>query len=119
MLYNLIIECITFTDEEVNFVKDCLLDMEVRLQLSEFLQAFTSPRCVVNEECLQTLGKIVRVVLDELWKNKENNSLKELNSVMHASQLLFTFKNEQQKLGGGSRSVKVYLSVYFDDHQIW
>lgn len=33
MLYNLIIECITFTDEEVNFVKDCLLDMEVRLQL--------------------------------------------------------------------------------------
>ena len=52
MLYNLIIECITFTDEELNFVKDCLLDMEVRLQLSEFLQAFTSPRCVVNEECL-------------------------------------------------------------------
>ena len=52
MLYNLIIECIPFTDEEVKFVKDCLQYMEVRQQLSEFLQAFTSPRCVVNEECL-------------------------------------------------------------------
>ena len=85
MLFNLVIECIPFTDDEVMFVKDCLLDTEVRQQLAEFLQAFSSPRCVVSEECLQLLGHIVRVVLDELWKTKENNSLRELNSVMHAS----------------------------------
>ena len=30
MLYNLIIECIPFNEEEMNFVKDCLLNMEVR-----------------------------------------------------------------------------------------
>ena len=65
------------------------------------------------------LGQLVRVVLDELWRTKENSSLKELNSVMHASQLLFTFKNEAQKLGSGTRSIKVYLSLYIDDHEIW
>ena len=72
MLYNLIIECITFTDEEVNFVKDCLLDMEVRLQLSEFLQAFTSPRQLENEDCLSMLGSIIRCVLDILWNDRES-----------------------------------------------
>ena len=119
MLFNLVIECVPFTDDEFAFVQDCLADQEVRFQLAEFLQAFSSPRCVVNEECLQMLGQLVRVVLDELWRTKENSSLKELNSVMHASQLLFTFKNEAQKLGSGTRSIKVYLSLYIDDHEIW
>ena len=52
MLFNLVIECVPFTDDELAFVQDCLRDPEVRQQLAEFLQAFSSPRCVVDEGCL-------------------------------------------------------------------
>ena len=38
---------------------------------------------------------------------------------MHASQLLFVFKEENAKMHGSTRSVKVYLSSYINDHQIW
>ena len=74
------------------------------------------------------LGSIIRCVLDILWSDRESQSLRELNSIMHASQLLFIFKEEQMRKAGHSgnnamaqttRSVKVYLSSYICDHQIW
>ena len=74
------------------------------------------------------LGSIIRCVLDILWSDRESQSLRELNSIMHASQLLFIFKEEQMKKAGQAgnnsmaqttRSVKVYLSSYICDHQIW
>ena len=64
------------------------------------------------------LGKVCRTVLDILWADKENNSLRELNQIMHASQLLFIFKTESLP-NNQTRSVKVYLTAYFDDHVIW
>lgn len=66
------------------------------------------------------LGKVCRMVLDILWQDKENHSLRELNQIMHASQLIFIFKDESlPNKGGGIRNIKVYLSSYIDDHTIW
>ena len=94
LLFNLTIECIPFTPDEYTYVISQLGDKDVRQQLSDFLQDFTSPRNLDSEECLSMLGKICRTVLDILWADKENNSLRELNQIMHASQLLFIFKQE-------------------------
>lgn len=67
-------------------------------------------------------------MLDILWTDREQQSLRELNSIMHASQLLFVFKEEALKnhktgapntLAQSTRSVKVFLSSYICDHQIW
>ena len=44
------------------------------------------------------LGSIIRCVLDILWKDRESQSLRELNSIMHASQLLFVFREEKLKI---------------------
>ena len=79
------------------------------------------------------LGSIIRCVLDILWKDRESQSLRELNSIMHASQLLFVFREENLKVVRTSsssssglvarqqstRSVKVFLSNYICEHQIW
>ena len=58
-------------------------------------------------------------MLDILWSERETQTLRELNSIMHASQLLFIFKEENVKVHGSTRSVKVYLSNYINDHQIF
>ena len=77
-------------------------------------------------------------MLDILWSDRESQSLRELNSIMHASQLLFVFKEEHlttksiaaQSTSSGAlasaeshqnntRTVKVYLSGYICEHQIW
>ena len=83
------------------------------------------------------LGSIIRCVLDILWSDRESQSLRELNSIMHASQLLFIFKEEHLTKSvksnssasnalsaaashqNNTRTVKVYLSGYICDHQIW
>ena len=68
---------------------------------------------------MSTLGSIIRCVLDILWSERETQTLRELNSIMHASQLLFIFKEENVNVHGSTRSVKVYLSNYINDHQIF
>ena len=82
------------------------------------------------------LGSIIRCVLDILWSDRESQSLRELNSIMHASQLLFVFKEEHLTKSisssnssaltaagashqNNTRTIKVYLSGYICDHQIW
>ena len=78
------------------------------------------------------LGSIIRCVLDILWNDRESQSLRELNSIMHSSQLLFVFREENLKvvksqstssanssMAQPTRSVKVYLSSYICEHQIW
>jgi len=77
------------------------------------MQAFTSPRNVRDEKCLEMFGEIIRAVIDLLCEDKDNSNLRELNSIMHSSQLLFTFKNET------NRMTKVYLHQYISDHEIW
>ena len=79
LLFNLTIECIPLTPDEFTYVIENISDAAVRQQLSDFLQDFTSPRNLDSEECLLMLGKICRTVLDILWADKENNSLRELN----------------------------------------
>ena len=85
------------------------------------MMSFTSPRNLNNEECLVQLGKTCQTVLNILWNDKENSSLRELNSIMQASQLLFVFRHETVTgmKGTQQRLVKVFLSSYFDDHEIW
>ena len=70
---------------------------------------------------MNTLGSIIRCVLDILWSDRESQTLRELNSIMHASQLLFVFKEDNVKAmqGNTSRAVKVYLSTLINDHQTW
>lgn len=89
------------------------------------------------------LGSIIRCVLDILWSDRESQSLRELNSIMHASQLLFVFKEEHlttkspltvssqpssssnssaalaSSHQSNTRTIKVYLSGYICEHQIW
>ena len=80
------------------------------------------------------LGSIIRCVLDILWSDRESQSLRELNSIMHASQLLFIFKEEHMTKSvtsssssaltaathqNNTRTIKVYLSGFICDHQIW
>ena len=121
MLFSLVIESMPLSADDVTFILTQVETLESRQQLSEFLQAFSSPVNIENEECLNTLGSIIRCVLDILWSDRESQTLRELNSIMHASQLLFIFKEENVKAMHGSttRSVKVYLSSLINDHQIW
>lgn len=94
LLYNLVLENQPLTTDDLSYILTQLENMEARQALQEFLQAFTSPQIIENEECLNMLGSIIRCVLDILWSDRESQSLRELNSIMHASQLLFVFKEE-------------------------
>jgi len=116
LLFSLVIECNPLQSDDIVFILSQLETLEARQQLSEFLQAFTSPRNIDSEEILSTLGSIIRCVLDILWSDRETQTLRELNSIMHASQLLFIFKEENVKVVGSTRSVKLYLSSYINDH---
>lgn len=62
------------------------------------------------------LGEIVKFVIDLLYEEKDNQNLKELNSIMHVSQLLFTFKEDS---AAGNRLTKVFLNAYINEHEIW
>ena len=62
------------------------------------------------------LGEIVKFVIDLLYEEKDNQNLKELNSIMHASQLLLTFKEDS---AAGNRLTKVFLNAYINEHEIW
>jgi len=71
-LYNLVIENMLLCPDELSFILTQLETPEARIQLSEFLQAFTSPRNLDSEECLMMLGSIIRCVLDILWNDRES-----------------------------------------------
>ena len=71
-LFNLVIENMVLTPDELTYILTQLESVEARQQLSEFLQAFTSPRNLDSEECLSMLGSIIRCVLDILWNDRES-----------------------------------------------
>lgn len=71
LLFNLVIECTPLNSDELSYILTQLEFSESRAQLSDFLQAFTSPRNIDSEECLSTLGSIIRCVLDILWSDRE------------------------------------------------
>jgi len=113
LIYQLVVESRLMSISELDFALDHLQQSQIRQSLSEFMQAFTSPRNVRDEKCLEMFGEIIRAVIDLLCEDKDNSNLRELNSIMHSSQLLFTFKNET------NRMTKVYLHQYISDHEIW
>lgn len=100
----------------MDFVKAHLDQSAIRTQFADFLQAISSPRSVRDEKCLEQLGEIAKTVIDLLYEEKDNQNLKELNSIMHASQLFFTFRDDN---ASGNRLTKVFLSAYIIEHEIW
>lgn len=59
---------------------------------------------------------MIKVVIDLLQDEKDNQNLKELIAIINASQLLFTFKEDG---GPGNRLIKVFLNSYINEHEVW
>lgn len=116
LIYKLVIENRPLTAREMDFIKTHIEKPSIRQQFSEFLQAFSSPRSIRDEKCLEMLGEVIKVVIDLLQDEKEPQNLKELIAIMHASQLLFTFKEDG---GPGNRLIKVFLNSYINEHEVW
>lgn len=116
LIYKLVIENRPLSQKEMDYVKMHIEKPNIRSQFSDFLMAFTSPRSIRDEKCLEMLGDIIKVVIDLLIEEKDNSNMKELISIMHCSQLLFTFKEDG---GAGGRMTKVFLNSYISEHEIW
>lgn len=116
LICSLVLESRQLYPKELEFVKMHIEKPAIRQQFSEFLNAFQTPRNVRNEKCLETLGEIIVLIIGVLQEEKDNQNLKELISIIHASQLLFTFREDS---GPGGRLIKVFLNSYISEHEIW
>lgn len=88
LICKLVLESRQLSSRELDFVKGHVEKSYIRQMMAEFLQAFTSPRNVREEKCLEMLGEIIKIIIDILQEEKDsqnNQNLKEIISIIHVS----------------------------------
>lgn len=84
LLYQLTMESKPCSNVEKTYLVKSVSLSEVRVAITEFFNAFQSPRRITFESCFYAVGAVCRSLLDNL-KDDYQNSLKELYALMVVS----------------------------------
>ena len=85
LVYKLVIENRALSLKEMDYVKLHIEKPTIRSNFGDFLMAFTSPRNIRDEKCLEMLGDIIKIVIDSIIEEKDNSNMKDLISIIHSS----------------------------------
>lgn len=84
LLFQLIVENVTITKDEINYLTESVKLPEVRSTIDEVFRGITTPRLINEILCLTQLGKICRSLMN-IFDELKSGDLHLINTLLHAS----------------------------------